>query len=283
ILTLPGDQSEGKPMDMPVMTRQQLKRKVGSSTTAAIPPTIGLSSSSAAVPSIPMFGSGSLASSTPFTFNHPGPSAQKDQGVTSKPLFAAHQPFLQNPFPTSSEPQTLKSNTFSAFSAPLPSAQRAPSPTRKTYEDLAEFFAKKGDQPLTAEEASRIQGLLKAHVDDSKTTSSTSSTSLFASSTAMRVSDLGTSTTVKRPLFAPVHPFGPPSASSTITRTNFPRQQQARRRPTTFFGASYGPNGNPYKPIRQPQKSVVVDKEEMDREEPKAKRQRVGELEVLPP
>jgi hypothetical protein len=112
------------------------------------------------------FSGSSSAANTPFTFS------KKPEGAGSIPLFATHQPYLQTPLtlndlqPIPSSSSQTRPNPFSSFSAaPPPSSQRAPSPSKKAYDDIVHFFSQKGDAPLTSDEAARIQNLLKLHVD----------------------------------------------------------------------------------------------------------------------
>ncbi|KAJ3107133.1 hypothetical protein HDU97_004826 [Phlyctochytrium planicorne] len=198
----------------------------------------------------------------------------------------------------------------SSSQTPAPSSVRSVSPTKKAYEEIAEFLAKKGTAPLTAEEANRIQRLIQ----QSTGANVTLQTPAPPKDQSMSLSELNPSTTQPRlfsqSLFLPAHSvsavnrapaastsaFSSASASSmfgpTKTSTVPPSaaaKARARRRQFQYFGASLGYSQNALKkrPLPTPDSRPLSFQSKGSSsspnriEEPSAKRVRVN-LEKTP-
>ncbi|KAJ3089005.1 hypothetical protein HK102_007423 [Quaeritorhiza haematococci] len=213
-------------------------------------------------PSRMTFGVGSGASTTFGTF-----------GVSkSVSAFASRSTLsFMNPGPASS--------SFSFTATPLPkqqnlSSKQTPSPVKLANETLADFFSRKGDHPLTPEEAKRCIQLVQQSVSASTSATATPA----ALDTPLKLSDLGDSKQGQsqnqfqfRPLFTPVRsfasmqsPFGAPifgsasapssvaaTRSTSVARASIASSQaskvRVRRRPVQYFGAGFGMSSMPYR------------------------------------
>ncbi|KAJ3318580.1 E3 SUMO-protein ligase RanBP2, partial [Blyttiomyces sp. JEL0837] len=165
---------------------------------------------------------------------------------------------------------------------------------RQTYEELSQFFASKGDQPLTSEEAERLQKLIGKNTlesgSGSQGISTTDSTRPSAFSDPIpRPKDTIPQSSAPiqnpQPYFLPVFATSSqgPSLADQLSSTST-KSQGIMKRPTrkanVYFGASFGTNINPYKrrlpnvvgsaafqpvrPIVQPQEESNAKKMRMD-------------------
>ncbi|KAJ3216964.1 hypothetical protein HDU67_008693 [Dinochytrium kinnereticum] len=182
------------------------------------------------------------------------------------------------------------------------------SPTRRVYEEISEFLTRKGNAPLTSDEAARIQNMIAQSTGANVTLQTPAPNKSFA----MSISELNPPTvqpaSFSQPLFFPANPasgrssttapslFGaststfttsirPPTNSSIISAA----RARARRRQLQYFGASMGSGqgvprgrlpGSDRSGAAQLQGSVNAGKEAKFGarfEEPSAKRVRVHE------